>query len=179
MSEEEFCLSCLRPYENWRDKSERKLEAAGNKARFGEGSAFAQEDRSMKYREWHAKLGKGFYANDVDQIEWRGTGVNGFPVAVIELSRIDEELQNPHAYRKAVLERFTIRDAQAFYAVRVATALGVCAFIVLFKFDLSEFHVYNLTKKKGWFVYDQPGYADFLRLIDSRERAVSPPMFSA
>jgi len=190
------CRTCGRPWDNWSDRSVRATESSGNKKRWGQGSDFTREDRAVRYREWHATLGKGFYANDADQVEWRDTGPRARPVATIELSRVDRfPLRSPFGYRADALRRITERDSQRFYAMTIAKALStlaasipgadpsisVDAFFVLFHADLSLFHVFNLSKNLGWWEMNKEGYALFLKRlgckITNAERAMFRAMF--
>jgi hypothetical protein len=101
----------------------------------------AKEDRAYYYRDWRMGLGEGLYATDVDQVEW--TSGNGVlvPVAVIELTRYDNDSRSPNeGYRAAIRERMEERDGQGEMAIRVAEMLGnVPAYVVLFRRNLTEF----------------------------------------
>ncbi len=119
------------------------------------------EDRAKVYRDWHRTLRADLAMFDVDTIEWR-RGENGlFPVAVIELTRIDGDDAN-EKYLKAILDRFDVRDKQGEATRKVAKALGVNAYITLFNLKLTKFWVYNLTQEKGWKSFNQKEYIEFL-----------------
>ncbi len=153
----------------WRDDGTRKLTSKGDKAIQLEGSE--NEERTWRYRKWRRNVGDGCYAADVDFIEWRFINGQLEPVALIELSRIDGEPGPALGYFQAVLDRLA-RDAQLKTTLRVAECLGVDAFMVLFHWDLSEFHVYNLTRDCGWFHADRPGYTRWLHNVGQRERKI-------
>lgn len=107
-------------------------------------------ERGRPYREWHRSLpnGRRLYATDIDQIEWRHRDGKLIPVAVIETTMASEGVTVNEVYLGSVLWRFQERDMQGQAALHVATALGVSAYIVVHRHDLSLFWVYNLTTDK-------------------------------
>ena len=135
------CPTCGRVSEDWasnRDTGLKGTQRADN------------EDRTTGYCDWRRSVGHHCYISDVDAVEWR-LGPDGlFPVAVIELTRVDGNMPLPQSYLDAILDRFEKRDFQGRCAKEVARRLGVECFIVAFRWDLSEFWVYNLTSKRGW-----------------------------
>jgi hypothetical protein len=168
----DYCFACKRPFDDWHSRSNRLTEPNGNKRRFGQGADITREDRAAAYKNWHSKIGQQYYATDIDQIEWRGTGENTRAVAILELTRIDGPLHSPFGYRRKALARITKRDWQSTYAQKAAKMLGVDVFYVLFTADLSQFHVTNLSKSKDgigphwWWVMSQEQYRDlFLRKL--------------
>jgi hypothetical protein len=113
------------------------------------------EDRSQIYREWRTKVGwDDDKTLDVDQIEWRILP-NGRvrPVAVLEITRRDWDeglpLDPPQSYLEDVLKRFK-SDLQSMTTWIVAEALGVGAFLVVFKKELDGFYVYDLLRDRGF-----------------------------
>jgi hypothetical protein len=108
------------------------------------------EDRLRDYRQWRFGLGNGCYVADVDQVEWRLRDGERVPVALFEMSRVDGNVSVPDTYLKAVLVRLLERDQQGHAAKTFAKALGCKAWIVLFRWDMTEFWVYNLTDDRGW-----------------------------
>lgn len=120
------------------------------------------EDRAKVYRDWHRKLRADLSMSDVDTIEWRRRDGALMPVAVIELTRTDDELKNEAGYLQAILDRFESRDMQAETTIKVATALNVPAYITLFHIGLEKFWVYSLTRQKKWKFFTKAEYIKFL-----------------
>lgn len=151
------CKACGRFPKDWGEGREKDRDAQGHKAVFKGDSGF-EEDRTAAYRKWRYSFGRGIWAMDVDQVEWR-RDENGEPrvVATIELTRVDGNVSVPPTYLQKILDRFDDRDFQAEHSRYVARALGVPCFIVAFRWDLSEFWVYNLSEKRerGWWHLDR------------------------
>lgn len=141
---------------------EKKLTPSGAKA----VQRNDDEWRAKPYSEWHRTLDKSLLALDVDYIEWRFKDGNLYPVAVIEVTRTDKGKVVNNAYLNTIRERFEVRDLQGRAAVRVATALGVKAFIVLFREDCSEFWLYNLSDRKGWCYFTPLQMEEFLLKLE-------------
>jgi hypothetical protein len=99
------------------------------------------QDRTAKYRLWHRSFGSDVYVNDLDQIEWRMVDGNVVPVAHIELSRVDGNRDVPFTYLEAAWDRFTLRDPQSKVSTIVAERVGIPAYFVLFRWDLTEFWI--------------------------------------
>lgn len=121
------------------------------------------EDRAAVYRKWRRTLTFYGAVSDIDQIEWR----SDVPVAVFELTRTDGQGDPGPSYLNAILERFK-RDKQDVRAVTVGNALGVTAWIVLFRCDVGKFWVYNLTDCRGWWSLTADGYAEWLQTLCPR-----------
>jgi hypothetical protein len=100
---------------------------------------------------------------DIDQVEWRVIDEVPTPVAMLELSRVDGNVHLPPSYMKAVLDRFNKRDGQGETIRAFAKSLEVKAWIVLFRWDLTEFWVYNLTDSRGWWEMKKPKYEHWIR----------------
>ncbi len=149
------CPLCGRVSEDWSSNRAQGTKGKQRKDR---------EDRAAGYREWRQAFGGGCYVEDVDQVEWR-KGVSGelCPVATLELTRLDGNRNPPATYLQNILARFGERDFQATHSRHVAGALGVSCFVVLFRWDLSEFWIYNLSEKRGWWHLTQDRYMRWLR----------------
>ena len=109
------------------------------------------EDRAAGYRDWryNCDLPKRYVA-DIDQIEYRFNNYGKLEyIALLELTRVDGEWV-ADAYLDAIVARFD-RDGQAFCAEAVAERLRCDAWIVLFRKDLTEFWLYNLSRRRGWY----------------------------
>ncbi|NJK62069.1 MAG: hypothetical protein HC921_04715 [Synechococcaceae cyanobacterium SM2_3_1] len=121
-----------------------------------------QEWRSKPYSDWHRTLDRRLLMTDVDFIEWRYRQGELVAVAVIEVTRVDRGKTVNSAYLQAIIARFETRDMQAKAARKVATALGVSAYIVLFREDCSQFWVYNLSHPQDWQMFDPLQMEQFL-----------------
>ena len=116
------------------------------------------EDRTGVYREWRFGFGGGMYVLDVDQIEWRKSPRGTIePVVLIELKRFDTNAPVETRWLDKTL-RNVERRFQGEACRRVAAALGVPAWLVVFRHDLTGFWVYNLTDRRGWFPADDDGH---------------------
>lgn len=116
------------------------------------------EDRSEVYRNWRHTFGDARYVVDIDQLEYKIENDEVIPVAVIEITREDEKVRCAKALQDAVLYRINEQYAQGKALIKAALMLRVDAYVCIFLKDLSEFHVYNLTKPNGWRVMDQRKY---------------------
>lgn len=141
------CPTCGRCSQDWSAPASRQLTDEGTKARQYANT----EDRTAQYRDWRRKLGRDLYVSDIDQLEWRMVNNTVTPVGVLELTRVNGSKEVPQTYLDAILKRICDRDPQGRVACTVALNLGVKAFVVLFRWDLSEFWAYNLTDARGWF----------------------------
>lgn len=149
---------------NWSSHKSKRLSSSGGKAH----QRADTEDRSAKYRRWHRTLDRKYYASDVDLIEWRSRRGEIVPVATTELTQCGNETLS-QSYFDAILERYQSRDLQAYMAREVAAALGVDCFIVVFRENLSEFFVYNLSKERGWWTLSVSRYNKWLESLGSAE----------
>jgi hypothetical protein len=127
-----------------------------------------REDRTIAYRIWRRGVEGSPYTSDVDQVEWIFVDGRVVPVAVLELTRIDHERIGP-AYLQAILDRYD-RQGQGMFARHVGRALQCNAYIVAYRYDLSTYHLYNLTQNRGWVTMTQEEYSIWLQ--QHRDRAV-------
>ncbi len=130
------CPTCGRVSPDWTDPGSVKREGGIKTSQRPQ-----LEDRTKRYREWRRTFGRSSYVNDLDQVEWRSDVEGMYPVALIELSRVDGTMKLPMGYLVAAWTRFTTRDPQSDITALIADSLGVPAFFVLFRWDLSEFWV--------------------------------------
>lgn len=130
----------------------------GKKTRFFGGTT----DRASAYRSWRYTLGGGMYVLDVDQVEWRQIDGVVLPVAVIELTRRDDPEPMDDVYLETILERYD-DEFQGYHSVYIAQKLAVFAYIVVFREDLSEAWVYNLSLAKGWRNMGWTAYEDWIK----------------
>ncbi len=149
---DDFCPACGRVQENW---GEKRSAAKGHRRS-------DIEDRGREYRDWRRGIGRSFYVMDIDQVEYRY--VNGVmtPVLALELTRLDGDREPPETYFQAITKRFSNRDGQAAAITQLAGKLGVDAVIVLYRYNLSQFWLYNLTKNKGWYKLSLDGYKQWI-----------------
>lgn len=119
------------------------------------------EDRTREYFDWHLTLGSKMWMLDVDSIEWRAGAYGPKPVAVIEVTRVDRE-EIDDTYFQAIVDRYNKKDLQGQATRHVATALGVQPYLCVFRKDLSEFWVHNLSTGKTWVKFSQQEYGDWV-----------------
>lgn len=122
----------------------------------------AHIDRTADYRTWRRTFRHDCYVSDIDQVEWRITAGKPTPVVVLELTRIDGEMPPPRKYLDAIVTRMTKRDAQGATIVALADRLGVDAVIVLFRENLREFWLWNLSRPTQWFHRSRDQYEEWL-----------------
>lgn len=159
------CSMCGRVTEDW---SEREGPTKGKQRK-------DSEDRCADYRAWRHRLGDGCYVMDIDQIEWRLVDGLPVPVAALELSRVDGNKRLPQSYLNAVTTRFQDRDGQASAITAFAAKMGVKAWVVLFRWDLTDFWVYNLTDTRGWWHMDKPRYTSWVKGMGARRSEEEEP----
>ena len=139
------CSACGNIKGSWENNSTKLLTSDGSKARQRNDI----EDRAADYRKWHRELGQGIYVMDIDQFEYRIVDDGIVPVAILELTRFDDGVNLNKRYFESILNRFNKRDVQGRLITYIAEKLSCHAWIVLFKYDLSEFHLFNLTENRG------------------------------
>ena len=139
---------------------EKKVNNFGGKTRQRDD----REDRLIDYRLWKYKLNK-LYTTDVDQIEWRIIDGQMKPVAVLEMTRIDDDNIPGPNYFKAIINRFETRDTQKYTITHVANRLNVDVYIVAFLKNLSYYMVYNLSKGDKWEKYNEYQYINWLQKL--------------
>jgi len=123
------------------------------------------EWRIKPYSDWHRTLSKDLLMVDVDFIEWRYKDGELVPVGVMEVTRVDAGRKVNQHYLDAIIQRYELRDLQALAARHVATALRTKAYIILFREDCSEFWVYNLTNRRGWWHLNPTQMQEFLQRL--------------
>ena len=141
------CPQCGRIRENWGNEDTKALAITMNKGKQRKDT----EDRAASYRAWRWTLGGGCYVSDIDHVEYRIVGDEIKPVALLELTRVDGDRLIPNKYLSSILDRFKKRDAQKKLITFAATELKCKAWVVLFRHDLSEFWLYNLSNERGWY----------------------------
>ena len=122
-----------------------------------------QEDRLSDYRRWRWRLGAGCFVSDIDQVEWRLVEGQIAPAMVLEMTRLDGDAVPSPSYLQAIIDRFTKRDGQGLAVCEIARRLGVDAVIVLFRHDLTEVWLYNLSTSIGWHHGSFPTYEKWIR----------------
>ena len=154
---------------------EKKLTENGTKARQREDT----EDRSLPYRDWRRTAGSTkvgarrstCYTTDVDQVEFVIVKNEVHPVAVIDITRFDDDeyTKKPESwakYRQAVLDRYFFRDSQGQFMRCVANKMGVPAYLVLFRKDVKSFWVFEMTKNDAdWIHMSDEEYYEFLKKL--------------
>lgn len=156
---------------------EKKMTESGTKARQRDDT----EDRSLPYRDYRRVAGatkqgsrrSTCYVTDVDQVEFVMVKDEVHIVAIIDITRYDDDeySKKPESwakYRQAVLDRYFFRDAQGQFMRAVATKLGVPAYLVLFRKDAKSFWIFEMTKKDAdWVHMSDEEYYEFLKKLKS------------
>lgn len=159
------CPTCGRVDKDWKSESSVKRAPDGTKLEQRVGT---ERSRTSDYQDWHRTLGADFLVNDIDQIEWRlDANRNVFPVAVIELSRVDGNMTVPDSYLDAAWDRFSVRDPQSKVTALVAARLGVPAFFTLYRHDMTQFWVYEIyhpQRYSTWF-WDHKTEAEYRKFV--------------
>ena len=122
------------------------------------------EDRVLDYKDGHRTLGPTVLMCDLDSVEFRMAGGLVEPKALIELTRVDGAPDLPMDYLEDCLDRILWRDVQGAVAAGVAKAIDVDEWFVVFLHDLSEFYLFNLSSKRGWWKVGKPAYGTWLKL---------------
>jgi hypothetical protein len=139
------------------------------KKRTGTGAkAYQRNDaewRIKPYSDWHRTLSKDLLMLDIDFIEWRYKNGELVPAGVMEVTRVDLGKEVSQSYLDKIIERYEQRDLQAAAARKVAAALRTKAYIILFRENCSEFWVYNLTNRRGWWHLDPAQMEEFLKRL--------------
>ena len=149
---------------------QKKKTSTGAKARQRDDD----EDRSLVYRDWRREVvGKGkkrstCYTCDLDQVEYVIVKQEIHPVAIIELTRYDQDeyagsSQSWAKYRSAVLDRYFFRDSQGRFVKKMAELIGVPAYLVLFRKDVESFWIFDMCCKDAlWVKKDADEYREWL-----------------
>lgn len=137
----------------------KKLNSNGTKAvQRGFGDA-----RMLPYKEFHSALGRPYYMQDVDTVEYRYENGVLRVAALVEITRADMDKDVNDKYLNGILERFKLRDAQGALVTTLADKLNVHAYVTLFRADCSTFWVYDLTEQDDWAEMTPDEYATFLK----------------
>jgi hypothetical protein len=91
------------------------------------------------------------------------------PVAVLEMTRIDDDRVPGPNYFKAIINRFETRDTQKYTITHVAKSLGVDVYIVAFLKNLSYYTIYNLSKGGNWTTLNEEEYINWLKNLGQPE----------
>jgi hypothetical protein len=121
------------------------------------------EDRTLDYRNLRRTFSNTPYTNDIDMVEWRNENGQVSPVAILELTRIDANSCGGQ-YLQAILDRFHCQG-QASFILKMSERLLCDAYIVAYYQDLTLFHLYNLTAKKGWATMNAQHYEKWLQSL--------------
>jgi len=125
-------------------------------------------DLLAEYRTWRRGFGNKLYASDIDQIEWRIVDGIPVPVALIEMTRVTGTKRVPVAYLESVLKRYTVRDPKSQLTINAAAHMGIDAYLVIYRENLEDFWVYNLTWGGAWQAKTQQQYRDWVSSLDRK-----------
>lgn len=128
------------------------------------------EDRLIDYRNWKYKQ-KYLWTTDIDQVEWTKQDGKDVPVAILEVTRIDNDYKiPPDSYFQEIIERMFVRDTQGRKAVTLADRLGVPAFIVAYLKNMTKFIIYDMKKRDGWKILNEDQYVNWHYQIRNMRR---------
>ena len=130
-----------------------------------------KEDRLIDYREWKYKQ-KKLWTTDLDQIEWSTENGKDVPVAILEMTRIDDSRIPPKSYFDDIIQRMFVRDTQGRKAIILADRLNVPAFIVAYLKTMTRFMMYDMKQKDGWKMLNEDEYIDWHYKIRNMERPI-------
>ncbi len=140
---------------------QKKLTDSGAKAH----QRIDTEYRIQQYSDWHRTLDKSLLMLDVDFIEWRLIEGKLTAVGVMEVTRVDNGKTVDDRYLQSIIDRYEQRDIQARATTQVAESLQTKAWIILFRESCTEFWVYNLTNKRGWWHLSPEKMENFLKQL--------------
>ncbi len=117
-------------------------------------------NRPGEYSIWHRSLGAGYFAVDIDYVEFRrDRGIVAF-IAVSGEFNDESHLINskPFIWRRTELERQILLD--------LSKRINVPAFFVIYTKDLSIFHVHKIGEELNKFVkMNRNEYAKFIQSL--------------
>ena len=145
----------------------KKVNEHGAKCRQREDT----EDRLVDYRNWKYRQ-KSLWTTDIDQVEWTIENGKDIPVAILEVTRIDDNRVPPDSYFQEIIDRMFIRDTQGRKAVALAEKLNVPAFIVAYLKKMTKFIMYDMKKRDGWRILNENEYIDWHYKIRNMERPI-------
>lgn len=130
-----------------------------------------REDRLIDYREWKYKQ-KMLWTTDLDQIEWSTENGADIPVAILEMTRIDNYKIPPDSYFDDIINRMFVRDTQGRKAVILANRLKVPAFIVAYLKTMKKFIMYDMINRNGWKTLNEDEYINWHYKIRNMQRPI-------
>lgn len=146
----------------------KKINENGTKCRQREDS----EDRLIDYRNWKYKQ-DSLWTTDIDQVEWSIQNGKDVPVAILEVTRIDNDYKiPPDSYFEKIIERMFVRDTQGRKAIELANRLDVPAFIVAYLKNMTKFIMYDMKKRDGWKILNENEYIDWHYQIRNMQRPI-------
>jgi hypothetical protein len=122
-----------------------------------------REDRTIDYRNFRRTFENTPYTNDIDMVEWRIEDGKVVPVAVLELTRIDDN-HHSGAYLQAILDRYS-SQGQGLFITHAADRLECDAYIVAYYQDLTVYCLYNLSEKRGWHIVNPTSFQAWVRSL--------------
>jgi hypothetical protein len=110
-------------------------------------------DHSIPFKSWHRLLGREYYAQDVDLIDYRYYRGRIRYAAVMELTKCFKEEGPDQDYLDSLLARWKDRDGQAKVMIDISSRLGAPLYVVLFTVKEGQpdrFWILSVEKLKWW-----------------------------
>lgn len=140
----------------------KKLNDIGVKDKQREGDI----DSSAPFKKWHRLLGREYYAQDVDLIDYRYYRGRIRYAAIMELTKCFNDNGPDEDYLNSLLSRWRDRDGQAKVMVDIASRLSAPLYIVLFTVKLDSpdlFWILSVEKLKWWSAVPPDRVANWIR----------------
>lgn len=97
----------------------------------------------LSYRAYRRSFGPKYHVSDLDHVEWRVVNETPTPVAILELTRLEDADVFEHV-KWRVLDKFH-ENLRGEFTLTMGETLGVEVFTVVFRKNLKIFWVGNLS----------------------------------
>lgn len=121
----------------------------------------------ISYRAFRRSFGAECFVSDLDHVEWRLKKGVPTPVAILELTRL-EDSDNFEQVKWEVLDKFH-ENVRGEFVIEMGDELRVSVFAVVFEKDLKRFWVGNLTedldlanREDHWMQLDNSQYEEWI-----------------
>jgi hypothetical protein len=123
----------------------------------------AEKGRVSEYHHWRMDLRVGS-VQDIDQIEYTIIDGKVVPLALIELSKVEDHIIKPSRYLPTVDKN---RRRQMQVARELAQQLGIPAFYFLYEDGFNRIFLKQLNQVNGGGTWLEPSLSDWQRIICS------------